>query len=258
MIYADLQGKTHVPEDVLTSNCIELMSLLPDKNLIDFFSLSIDAHNKEINLSEYTLIDSLEFWPWLNHGGEPDILCSLKNNEANKRIILIIEVKHGAGKSGHDDNDSAESDADISSDQLAKYWQAAINQYEDEVVVIYLTHHRHFPKQDIVDSIKSSRGKAIIYWISWFHLYRFVVDKLAVYKNSGTETRILKKLKCYLYEKGYIKFEMWTSPIPLEHMRIYSRRYIVQSKSSNNLVYERTYCSGVKLYKCDKFYSSNV
>jgi Holliday junction resolvase-like predicted endonuclease len=206
MIHADMKGKTHVPEDVLTSNCIGLLSLLPDNILIEFFSISVDLKGQNINLSKYDEIEKIEFWSWLDNAGEPDILCILKNKTDNHRLVLIIEVKHGSGKSGYAQTEIINSDEEtFSTDQLAKYWQAARKQYNHaniDVALIYLTHHRNFPKQDIEDSLKETTNSGLIYWLSWFHLYEFVVDKLKV-NLSKIEANIFKLLKIYLKNKGY-------------------------------------------------------
>ena len=143
MIDADINGKTKVAEDVFTSNCIGLLSLLPDENLISFLSQAKDVNGCAINLAKYNIIEKLEFWPWLPEAGEPDVICVLKNN--NNRMTLVIEIKQGAGKSSHA---SSQNDTRLSTDQLAKYWQAA-SQQDENVALIYLTHHQHMPVQEL-------------------------------------------------------------------------------------------------------------
>jgi len=243
MIFADIRGKTGVPEDVLTSNCIELLSLLPDSRLIDFFSMSVNLNGKNIELFEYDEVEKIEFWTWLQNAGEPDILCILKNGTNNKRIVMIIEVKHGSGKSSYAQTEVEPlQESDISSDQLAKYWQAAKSKY-DNVVLIYLTHHHHFPKKDVEESIEETGNLALIYWVSWFHFYQFVIKKYDP-KSRSVESKIFGKLKMYLEEKGYTRFQEWKMPvIPIE--RFYHHIYILSESHSVYHIYSRLY--GLKI-----------
>ncbi len=148
MIFADIKGKTHVAEDVLTSNCMGLLSILSSNHLISFLSKSVNLEGKKLDLSSFSEIEKLEFWPYLSQAGEPDILCILKSCSTKQRVILIIECKHGAGKSGYG------TIGDEIRDQLGKYYVGATKIYPDErVFVIYLTHHRSFPKEEIKESI---------------------------------------------------------------------------------------------------------
>ena len=66
MIHADLHSKNHVPEDVLTSNCLGLLSLLPDSDLLSFFTTAQNAHNEHLSMPDtVTGRAELEFWQYL-------------------------------------------------------------------------------------------------------------------------------------------------------------------------------------------------
>jgi len=247
MIYADIKGKAGVPEDVFTSNCIELLTLLPDKILIEFIAMSINLKGESIDLSEIEKIDKIEFWPWINSTSEPDILCVLKDEMGSKLITLVIEVKHGAGKSGYAHND-----------QLAKYWKSSSIIYKN-VVILYLTHHRDFPKQDIEDSLKETDNKAILYWINWYYLYQYVVTLIENRVYQSTESRILEKLKLYLEEKGYKRFQGLNIPIACTNNTPYWRNYNTPMSIAYNLdIYNRLFDFS-PLYKFDfeVFYTKN-
>jgi hypothetical protein len=230
MIYADVKGKTGVPEDVFTSNCIELLTLLPHKILIEFIALSINLKGESIDLSGIEKIDRIEFWPWINSTSEPDILCVLKNETGSKLITLVIEVKHGGGKSGFAQND-----------QLAKYWKSTSIIYKN-VVILYLTHHRDFPKQDIKDSLKETGNKALIYWINWHYLYQYIVTLIENRVYQSTELRILEKLKLYLEEKGYKRFQDFNIPTTCTNYTPYWRNYSApMSIAYNRDIYNRLF-----------------
>jgi hypothetical protein len=53
MIHADLQGKAHVAENVLTSNCLGLLRFLPDSNLFSFLAAATDLNGETLDLSSY-------------------------------------------------------------------------------------------------------------------------------------------------------------------------------------------------------------
>lgn len=254
MIYADLKCKTNVPEDVFTSNCIGSLSYLPDHYLIEFLSTAINTEGNSVNLSKYNRIEKIKYWPWLNEGGQPDLLCVLSNTEASDRIHIVIEVKHGSGKSSYaETNDSCSDIAQghrdyISNDQLAKYWKSANKVYGD-AILIYLTHHRCMPIQDLLDSIKETDGHARIYWSSWFNLYHWITEKLKMNSIGLTDSRILNTLKNYLTAKRYVRFENLNDLLIkiLECNNIvdrYHRTYHTRCLSSclKNKIYSKKYC----------------
>ena len=190
MIEADLKRKTNFPEDILTSNCLGLLALMDDCYLIDFFSTAIEMGGKNLNLSEYNSVKSIDFWPRLQ-GKEPDIIIVLESSATGQQIVLIIEVKHGSGKSGT----SGGRDGAATTDQLAKYWLSARKTYpKNNLVIVYLTHHRSLPKQEITESIKKAGNGTLIYWTSWFKFQVYISDRCR--DNKKTRIRWCKRKKC--------------------------------------------------------------
>lgn len=255
MIHADLKGKGHVPEDVLTSNCLGLLSLLPDCNFISFLGSAVALDGQPIDLSLYERVERTEFWPWLLEGGEPDVIVELQNKNGSARLGVVIEVKHGAGKSGAadlpeaivsvpdgvDDPDRAEPDR-VTSDQLAKYWRAASKRFP-HLALIYLTHHHWLPKDDIAVSLREAGGDARFYWLSWFHLYRWTTDQIENTSASPiAERRILETLRNYLSAKGYVCFLGWLQlPETSDYQFSYSHTYSLTVIQGIDNIYKRSY-----------------
>jgi hypothetical protein len=221
MIHADLQRHIHRAEDRFTSNCLGLLHLLPDSDFIDFFRHATKLDRTYIDLSRYERVSKLEFWPWLPPKWIPDIIVEFHNKNSPESLILIIEVKHGAAKSGRtgaadtdktsENSESAQSDRP-SSDQLAGYWLAGREYFPCRPqAVIYLTHHRSLPKKDIKESLCKAGADAGIFWLSWFELYRWASDQLNMVKARPTsEARILKTLHAYLTANEYRSFLGWS------------------------------------------------
>jgi hypothetical protein len=212
MIHADLQGRTHVPEDVHTSNCLGLLHLLPDSNIIEFLSEAETLRGMRIDLSRYDHVERLKFWPWLSEGGEPDVIVELQEKEGGEGLVLIIEAKHGAGLSSYD--------------QLARYWRTASRRFR-HTAVIYLTHDRSLPKADIAASLCEVGSEAPIFWLSWFHLYRWVTTRLGKMNTLPiSEQRILNMLRKYLSAQGYLCFLGWSLPVVCSNCQLsYSHAY---------------------------------
>jgi len=218
MIQADIHGKTGVPEDVLTSCCLGLLHLFPDDNLIELLSLAKHLDGHRIDLSGVDTVRELEFWPWLRDGGVPDAIATLVSSLKSRPMKIVIEVKHGAGKSGEDEDD-----------QLARYYSAATRHYKEyEVFLIYLTHHRDMPTGDLEASLAHLTRKAQIYWLSWYNVAKWTSDKLHKTQSSTAEFRILCTINSYLSSKGYERFnELKTVPRDAIKIKpLYTRGYI--------------------------------
>ncbi|HQO76948.1 MAG TPA: hypothetical protein PLG17_00395, partial [Thermodesulfobacteriota bacterium] len=224
MIHADIHGKAHIPEDMLTSNCMGLLSLLPDNQFIDFFSEATSLDGKRLNLSAYDQVKKVDFWPWLQNGGEPDLIVSLCQSANDQDLAMVIEAKHGASKSNvclfngqlqeteiqaHRTNDCSREQYHPS-DQLARYLKAAQECYSNAVLV-FLTHHRSMPTAELSESLQEAGDSAPLYWLSWFHLYNWLTKRLRLANNSLSmpEKTILKTLRYYLDAKGYRCFHSW-------------------------------------------------
>lgn len=247
MIHADIQGKTGVPEDVLTSCCLGLLRLLPDDNLIELLALSCHRDGRKLDLTGLETVCELEFWPWLRDGGAPDAIATLGSNSSSRRAKIVIEVKHGAGKSGGD------------KDQLVKYYTAAVRQYKNYgIFLVYLTHHRDMPIGDLEVSLSYLSGDAEIYWLNWYTVAKWSQDKLYRTQPSAVESRVLSTMNNYLSLKGYRRFEQLDT-VPCEPIdaSIYIRNYIgieAALKFCCGPVYERTYVSQRKLSSITCFY----
>jgi hypothetical protein len=101
MIYADLNGKSHVPEDVLTSNCLGLLNLLPKCDFLSFLALARNSSGAPLRIAMSSTADlSLDFWPYLRDGGIPDAVVTVEMSGA-ERFKVFIEAKHGASQSGN-------------------------------------------------------------------------------------------------------------------------------------------------------------
>ncbi len=255
MIHADLKGKNHVKEDVFTSNCLGLLRLLPDRSFINFLEAARAIDGTAINLSRYEKVENIEFWPSLPEGCEPDLIAEVRNKDDSIGMTLVIEMKHGARKtsvayspeldeSTSDDFDKPEIDRcdQRIHDQLSKYWRAGSKRFP-HLALIYLTHHRSFPKDDIATSLYESGDDAKIFWLSWFHLYQWAVDQLE--KRSArpiSEKRILEALCNYLSAKGYTCFRGWRSLPLASNCRLwYNHAYFFIANPSILTNYIHTY-----------------
>jgi hypothetical protein len=223
MIHADIQHHTRSAEDRFTSNCLGLLSLLPDKDFIDFLGHAVNGKNECIDLSEYTKVSTIDYWSWLPSEGFPDVITVLQGQDGQDPLTLIIEVKHGAPKSavaGATDADETLESPDSTEydhwpdDQLARYWRAGLKHFRPRspefLAVIYLTHHRSQREADIAKSLSEAGLEARIFWVSWFELYRWASNQLMMVNARPTsEARILKTLHAYLVTNEYRCFLGW-------------------------------------------------
>jgi hypothetical protein len=231
MIHADLQDPYHSAEDRFTGNCLGLLHLLPDSDFIDFFSRSMKRDRTRIDLSCYKQVSKVDFWPWLPLAGFPDVIAELRKGGGTP-LTLIIEVKHGAAKGGaagaavtgetSENPNSTQSDGPPA-DQLARYWQAGCKHFRCPAV-IYLTHHRSLPEDDLEESLRKAGADAGIFWLSWFDLHRWVSDQLlTIEARPATEARIFTTLRDYLSANEYRCFRGWFSHPSINHRTIPTR-----------------------------------
>jgi hypothetical protein len=242
MIHADLQRHTSSAEDRFTSNCLGLLHLLPDNDFIDFFGHAVNLGNVSIDLSHYAQVCTIDFWPWLPPAGFPDVITALQNKEGTERLTLIIEVKHGAPKSGAtgaadaDESSERPDPAEVDShpgDQLVRYWRAGCKHFRC-LAVIYLTHHRSLPKEDIEESLSESGPEARILWLSWFDLYRWTSYRLRTLQGRPlSEARILTTLHAYLTANEYRCFLGWSSLPSINACRVDHNRTSVPATTTD-------------------------
>lgn len=211
MIYADLNGKGHVPEDLLTSNCLGLLDLLPHHCLIDFIERAESSSGTQLRIG--TRAKSrivVDFWPYLPGGGIPDAMLTIDRG-GSESFKIILEAKHGASQTG---------------DQLSSYLRAAYHRFRDRFALVYLTHHRSIPKAECERSENIAAVPARIYWLSWHTLFSWAHDELLAYPyRPYSERKILELLIYYLTEKGYLKFVGFgrfpKGFVPTDYRRLY-------------------------------------
>lgn len=234
MIHADLAGKNHVAEDVLTSNCLGLLGLLGPNEFINLFGHAKNPEGETLSLREHQECDvSLKFWPYLQEGGIPDATATISHH-AEAPSLLVIEAKHGARQSGGSNDD-----------QLARYWFAGNKLFPNRSVLIYLTHHRAMPKEEIKNSCASvakAGHAAKIYWISWFTLFKWAEDRLlAGSSRHPVEIRILEALRDYLAAKSYCVFHKWNTHLLESPKQPYLRNYRLGSPNNIKKAFGRDY-----------------
>lgn len=254
MIHAELNGKITVGEDVLTSTAVGLLSLLPDGYLISFLGRAINFQKQEESflahqIQNFTRVKSIEFWKTGFIGGIPDIFVELEDEHDCSSFVIIIEVKHRAGKSGSAIIEEGEI-KNKEGDQLNRYWNSLMQHYPNsKKAVIFLTGHSVMPYRDLQDSWEASGRKAQLYWLSWYSLYSFILNLLHEKKHleGSSEYKILQSLENYLRFKGFVVFSGWPQVSVLEdrlegHLFWYQRTYaweIKGIKDSNMAVFYR-------------------
>ena len=177
-------------EDVFTSNCLGLLSLLPDRKLLDFLSMArTRCRHRQLSLpgSEQSKV-TIDFWPYLpgqEPGCIPDAILTIASHELPS-FKVIVEVKIGSKQTG--------------GDQLHRYWHAGKDRYDRKFELVYLTGDRHMP----VEELERSETKAgPIYWLSWHDLFLWTNRQISGASQSDTTDRILRMLQYYLEEKHY-------------------------------------------------------
>jgi hypothetical protein len=214
MIYADIHGKNHVPEDVLTSNCLGLLHMLPDCDMLDFLSEARSYRDQDFVPipTQPTAEVTLDFWPHVSRprGCIPDAILRIPI-EATQTYTVIIEAKHTAEQSG---------------DQLSDYWKAGNAISPGRFTVIYLTGHASLPKAELQKSETDADPSAKIYWIGWRDLFKWTQRKLSCSAaRPYSEIQILQMLSRYLTEKEYRTFLGWDRLAAVSGKYPYRRKY---------------------------------
>ena len=194
MIEADIQRKTQ-SEDVFTSCCIGLLELLPDDlYLISFLRKAIHIRGDLLKISEGCSIQDISYWPGFP-SGYPDVVIGLTDG-----TVLIIEIKHGSPMSGDG--------------QLARYWGDACQKYpKHKKHLVYLTHHRFIPKNDLEKSERLTPTEHLeppsFFWLGWFALFSCIDGWLKNTTLHYSEKKILESLRRYLIHQKYTCFLGW-------------------------------------------------
>jgi hypothetical protein len=187
MIHAEIQGKAHNPEDVLTSNVFGLLRLLPKPYVARVLNPHIErALGTGYLLSEEGDIE-VQLWkhlPYENRWCEPDVLLLPQDGRA-----LAVEVKYGTDES--------------SDNQLLKYFESVRRLYPKAEVLLYLTDDREKP-QSVLDKYPQVK----IAWLSWYDLFE-TVSAICVAESNECHRRILDAVLSYLEFKGFSSFRGW-------------------------------------------------
>lgn len=255
MIHAEMRGRSHVEEDVLTSSAIGLLSLLPDDLFVCFLGTARNLENQYLKelLQGFSRVRCVEYWKTDFPTGVPDVLVELEDESGQEHCAIVIEVKHRSGKSGAalETEDGRVEHTDW--DQLARYWKGLVEHYPSSTkAILFLTGHRTFPEEDVRASVKASENKAKLFWASWNDLHSFVSDCLesGSYLHRGSERKILRLLEEYLRFKGYGRFRGWAGlavvrhgcePLPVWYARVYGLRLGCNGVGQIGQQYRRRY-----------------
>ncbi len=198
-------------EDLITSIVLGTLYWLPhDQALLPLIRQARPARPWEADPLE---VQSLRFWPWWDEhdevaGAEPDAVLTLHRPNA-RPLLIVIEAKHEAGKSGHGDQDQLLR-------QYASGLEIARRGELDFGGVVYLTSHLAMPRDEIAASgarIRATLGEtALLYWASW----RDVMPLLEAMPTSADPLRaaLVRDLLEALDRLGFQGFRGWKSPPP--------------------------------------------
>lgn len=158
------------------------------------------------------------FWPKLENS-EPDLLIKVKT-ESGSEILICIEAKYWSDKSSHEDqltdihertsgqrDQLAREIEDIHKNNCMRYLNIDKNKMNN-VVLIYLTNHTSFPREEVLESILHVNGvqfrKEQLYWVTW----REIHNSISKIKSFLTvqDSKLLNDLKTLLEKKGLQSF----------------------------------------------------
>lgn len=202
MLFAELHGKLgrdgsrahDRAEDLLTSTAFQLLRYLPlgvgllavlrrvrdvapDGRVLTTAPpwLKLEVATEARYTARYT------FWPHWGEHGQPDVVVELLVDGLSLGWF-VIEVKLEASKSGAaSDEDDEDTDAEVSPDQLHKYWQGLKAQFGDKRLgIVYLTSHIVPPAEELTASVSREPGDWLG-WLSWRDVWAAVrtSDELA-------------------------------------------------------------------------------
>ncbi len=213
MLFAELRGKLgrdgsrahDRAEDLLTSTAFQLLRYLPlDVGLLSVLHRvrAVGGNGRvttdrppwlrldDVTAAEYT------FWPHWGKYGQPDVIVEL---HAGVRAVgrLVIEVKLDAGKSGADADVEDDTDEEVSSDQLHKYWQGLglrANTGSPALGVVYLTSHAVPPAEELAASVAREPGNWLG-WLSWRDVWAVVRTRSELAARDLADILTAKGLK---------------------------------------------------------------
>jgi len=208
LLQAQLKGKLVAEEermeDILTSNVFgSIKYLKPEEGLLPILQSVIDINGQRPFSSIREIYDvHFSFWPWLRENEckpcEPDVLITVRLPD-HRKIILLVEAKYLSEKSSEADENPAPND------QLAREYDnlEKLAGSGDILVLLYVTAHFGYPKEDIEESMsehhRKRRSKMSVYWISW--------RKIASLYPNAKEDTILYDLVMVLRRMGLTFYE---------------------------------------------------
>jgi hypothetical protein len=113
-------------------------------------------------------------------------------------------------------------------------------QYPGRFELIYLTHDRSTPKDELKNSEQNAGPNSKIYWLNWHSLFLLVQRWLGPGSSRPySEKKILLALKSYLIERNYQTFVPWQT-LAIGTLTPYTNKPIRLQGSDSNLCEDAT------------------
>jgi hypothetical protein len=230
MIFAELHGKLGVDysraheraEDLFTSTVFGLLRYLPPgEGLLAVLGVvrPFPKDSPRLTVSDRATRCEIQFWPNFGNYGQPDLLLTVSDASNEPLLVVLIEAKLYAPKSGRADDDDPSEEDRPDPDQLVKYWQGLhILGYQRErvrVYVVYLTAHSVPPVEELDESLRH-RPDMALGWISWTDIWE-IVTPLASSHLPAYDLADLLAHKGFKRFTGFVA-ERWR---PLESARFW-------------------------------------
>jgi hypothetical protein len=162
-----LKNKVTISEDVLTAAVFGAFRLFHEPAALASVLSLASRRGTTLDVPEFESY-GIELWPQ-HHRGEPDARILLRHG-GSVVARLLVEAKLGAEKS----ETGEVADDGTRGDQLARYLLAEAREHPDEdVSLVYITHHAGCPRADLDDSERQLAGanradlSERLFWISW-------------------------------------------------------------------------------------------
>ena len=232
MLIADLKGKLSFKElyseDFLTSSVFSAFMYIHEKWIQKFFNQAINIKGEKLHLELKN--PRYDFWPFFGavnetkHGTEPDVVIYSGND------AVIIEAKNYSGKCGEGviDGNSSEDiimvDSKQIADQLGREYYIGRNSIletpkviDEDVfiinnyVLIFLTRHPTFPKNEIEESINAIveinpnekvNAEQKIFWLNWQKAVPIFEEIVETKSKNTFEYKISKDMVNFLERRN--------------------------------------------------------
>jgi|GEM_PF-1990604 len=228
MLIADIKGKLSLKElyseDFLTSSVFSVFRYLDEKWIQKYINQAINIRGEKLSLKLSN--PGYNFWPFfrtikrIKGGVEPDVIIYSEN------VAIIIEAKNFSGKSGvgvfEEDvtEDLGMVDSKKIADQLGREYFIGKNSILkstyvldenpftiDNFVLIFLTRHTTFPKDEIEESIdaiikispkEKMDAEQKIFWLNWQKAMPIFEEIVETKPKHSFEYKISKDIVDYL------------------------------------------------------------